>query len=160
MHYAMRNGDGEQPLDEVDRSLVAQLQQDGRRPYREMARTLGVSEGTVRWRVRRLLDSGALRIAAIADPFRLGYKVQAFVLVRVAPGEHDRIVETLASWPEVVYVSSLTGRVDIYVQLVCRDHEDLYQLVAREIPDIGGIVETETLMELKVHKLKYVYPPA
>src|SRR3954451_24429677 len=105
MHYAMRNDSAEPPLDDVDRSLVAQLQQDGRRPYREMARTLGVSEGKVRWRVRRLLDSGALRIAAIADPFRLGYKVQAFVLLRVSPGDHQRIVETLATWPEVVYLS-------------------------------------------------------
>jgi Lrp/AsnC family transcriptional regulator, regulator for asnA, asnC and gidA len=156
----MRNGAPEQPLDDVDRALVAQLQQDGRKPYREMARTLGVSEGTVRWRVKRLLESGALRIAAIADPFRLGYKVQAFVLLRVSPGEHERVVEALTSWPEVVYVSSCTGRVDIYVQLVCHDHEDLYERVARDIPAIGGVMDTETLMELKVHKLHYVYPPA
>jgi Lrp/AsnC family transcriptional regulator for asnA, asnC and gidA len=159
MIYAMRNGDTAAPLDDVDRALITQLQQDGRRPYREMARTLGVSEGMVRWRVRRLVDSGALRIAAIADPFRLGYKVQAFVLIRVAPSEHEKVVEGLIDWPEVVYVSSCTGRMDIYVQLICHDHEDLWRLVARDIPSIGGVLETETLMELKIHKFQYVYPP-
>ena len=148
----------EQPLDEIDTELVRQLQQDGRRSYRQMARSLDVSEGMIRWRVRRLLDNGALRIAAIADPFRLGYRVLAFMLLRVSPEQLERVIDTLVSWPEVVYVSSCTGRVDIYIQVVCRSHEDLWELVAQRIPEIGGVTETETLMELKVHKLNYVYP--
>jgi predicted transcriptional regulator len=53
----MRND--EQRLDDVDREIVRQLQQDGRRSYREMARSMDVSEGTVRWRVKRLQDTGA-----------------------------------------------------------------------------------------------------
>lgn len=152
----MRKDD--QRLDEVDREIVRQLQQDGRRSYREMARSLDVSEGTVRWRVRRMQDSGALRIAAIADPFRLGYTVLASMFLRVAPGELEHVVDALVRWQEVVYVSSCTGRVDIYIQVVCRSHEDLWELVARRIPAIGGVIETETLMELKVHKLQYRYP--
>jgi Lrp/AsnC family transcriptional regulator for asnA, asnC and gidA len=152
----MRND--EQLLDEIDQELVRQLQQDGRRPYREMARSLDVSEGMVRWRVRRLQESGALRIAAIADPFRLGYRVLASMFLRVSPSELERVIETLVSWPEVVYVSSCTGRVDVYIQVVCGSHEDLWELLAQRIPGIGGVIETETLMELKVHKLQYVYP--
>lgn len=152
----MRNED--QPLDEIDTELVRQLQQDGRRSYRQMARSLDVSEGMVRWRVRRLLDNGALRIAAIADPFRLGYRVLASMFLRVSPEDLEHVIEVLVSWPEVVYVSSCTGRVDIYIQVVCRSHEDLWELVAQRIPAIGGVTETETLMELKVHKLNYVYP--
>jgi Lrp/AsnC family transcriptional regulator, regulator for asnA, asnC and gidA len=150
----------EEQLDAIDRELVRELQQDGRRSYRQMARGLDVSEGTVRWRVRRLLDNGALRIAAIADPFRLGYRVLASMFLRVSPGALERVIETLVSWPEVVYVSSCTGRVDIYIQVVCRSHEDLWELLAQRIPAIGGVIETETLMELKVHKLHYVYPAA
>ena len=156
MYYAMRNDD--QLLDEVDREIVRQLQQDGRRSYREMARSLEVSEGTVRWRVKRLQDTGALRIAAIADPFRLGYTVLASMFLRVSPGELERVIDTLVGWQEVVYVSSCTGRVDVYIQVVCRSHEDLWELVAQRIPAVGGVLETETLMELKVHKLQYVYP--
>jgi len=156
MLYAMRNDD--QRLDEVDQEIVRQLQQDGRRSYREMARALEVSEGTVRWRVKRLIDTGALRIAAIADPFRLGYTVLASMFLRVSPGELEHVIDALVQWQEVVYVSSCTGRVDVYIQVVCRSHEDLWELVAQRIPAIGGVTETETLMELKVHKLQYVYP--
>jgi len=145
-------------LDPTDQEIVRQLQQDGRRSYREMARALDVSEGTVRWRVKRLQDTGALRIAAIADPFRLGYTVLASMFLKVSPEAVERVVETLVGWQEVVYVSSCTGRVDIYTQVVCRSHEDLWELVARRLPAIGGVLETETLMELKVFKLQYVYP--
>ncbi len=158
MGYAMRNE--EHLLDDIDREIVLQLQQDGRRSYREMARSLEVSEGTVRWRVRRLLDDGALRIAAIADPFRLGYTVLASMFLRVSPDRLEHVIATLVEWPEVVYVSSCTGRVDVYIQVVCRSHEDLWELVAQRLPAIGGVTETETLMELKVHKLNYVYPVA
>ncbi len=158
MGYAMRNE--EHLLDDIDREIVLQLQQDGRRSYREMARSLEVSEGTVRWRVHRLLDDGALRIAAIADPFRLGYTVLASMFLRVSPDRLEHVIATLVEWPEVVYVSSCTGRVDVYIQVVCRSHEDLWELVAQRLPAIGGVTETETLMELKVHKLNYVYPVA
>lgn len=154
----MRNE--EDLLDDIDREIVLQLQQDGRRSYREMARSLDVSEGTVRWRVRRLLDDGALRIAAIADPFRLGYTVLASMFLRVSPDRLEHVTATLVEWPEVVYVSSCTGRVDVYIQVVCRSHEDLWELLAQRLPAIGGVTATETLMELKVHKLNYVYPVA
>jgi Lrp/AsnC family transcriptional regulator for asnA, asnC and gidA len=80
------------------------------------------------------------------------------MFLRVSPGELERVIDTLVNWQEVVYVSSCTGRVDVYIQVVCRSHEDLWELVAQRIPAIGGVTDTETLMELKVHKLQYVYP--
>jgi DNA-binding Lrp family transcriptional regulator len=71
------------PLDQLDYEIVRQLQADGRKPYRAIARVVGVSEGTVRLRVRRLVEAQALRIVAIADPFQLGCRVLAFVLIAV-----------------------------------------------------------------------------
>lgn len=108
------------------------------------------------------MESGILRIVAIADPFRMGYRVLAFVLLRVAPGAQRGVIDALSSWPEVTYVSSCTGRVDIYVQVVCQSHEDLWELLTSRIPGIGGVTETETFMELKMHKISYLYsaPPA
>ena len=145
-------------LDELDSGIVRALQEDGRRPYRQIARALGVSEGTVRGRARRLMASGALRVIAVADPFQLGYRVLAFVLLRVTPGEQARVIETLGSWDEVTYVSACAGRIDVYIQVVCRDADHLWDLLSARIPGIGGVLETETFMELKMHKMSYVYP--
>lgn len=144
-------------LDALDQRIILELQEDGRRSYRAIARSLGVSEGTVRSRARRLFDSGVLRILAFADPFRLGYSVLASIFLRVAPGSLEGVVKALTSWPEVMYVSSCTGRIDIYIQVICRDHEELWKLLAKRLPAIG-VTETETLMELKVHKFAYSFP--
>src|SRR6188472_1896182 len=108
-------------LDDIDRAIVRELQEDGRRTFREIGRKLDLSERTIRTRVRRMQDDGVLRILAFADPYRVGDSVLAMVLIRVATGAHDRVVETLTEWPEVSYISSLLGRSDVYVQLVCRD---------------------------------------
>ncbi|MGH9303338.1 MAG: Lrp/AsnC family transcriptional regulator [Acidimicrobiales bacterium] len=145
-------------LDDLDREIIRHLQEDGRRSYREIGRALGVSEGTIRWRVRRLTDSEALRIVAIADPFKLGYQVLAFVLIAVEPGTHDQVIEGLVALPEVTYVSACAGRFDVYIQLVCRDHDHLYELLSKRIPEIGGIARTETFTELRMHKVVYYYP--
>jgi Lrp/AsnC family transcriptional regulator for asnA, asnC and gidA len=155
------NGNGSPPLgqlDELDRGIIAQLQVDGRRSYRAVARELGVAEGTVRTRATRLQDEGILRILALADPFRLGYAVQASVLIRVTPAAHERTAEALASWPEVMYLSSCAGSADLYMHVVCRDHDDLWRLLGERLGALDGVLGTETLMELWVHKARYVYP--
>ena len=71
-------------LDALDRSILAALQLDGRRPFRVIARDLDVSEGTVRTRVRKLEESGVLRILAFVDPLKLGDALIAVLNVRVA----------------------------------------------------------------------------
>lgn len=157
------NGDqtsGENPgdgLDDVDRGILRLLQEDGRMPYRQIARELGVSEGTVRIRSSRMQESGALNVIAIADPFRLGYSVLAFVLIKVEPGAQDRLVEELTALDESTYVSTCIGRADLYMQLVCRDNEHLHELLHRRIPALGGIRDLEAFMELEMHKVSYRY---
>ena len=149
---------GRGTLDELDGKIVALLQRDGRMPYREIGRQLGVSEGTVRHRANRMFSSGALTVVAIADPFRMGYRVLAFTLLKIAPEQQQHVIDTLCGWDEVTYVSSCTGRADIYAQLVCRDHAHLWELLYQRLPQIGGVVTSETFMELKMHKVSYVYP--
>ncbi len=111
-------------------------------PYRQIARELGVSEGTVRIRLGRMQESGVLNVVAIADPFRLGYRVLAFLLLRVEPGKQDHVVDTLTTWQEATYVSSCIGRADIYVQLVCRDNDHLNELLHRRSPTSGASEST------------------
>ena len=157
------NGDqnsGENPgdgLDDIDRGILRLLQEDGRMPYRQIARELGVSEGTVRIRSSRMQESGALNVIVIADPFRLGYSVLAFVLIKVEPGAQDRLVQELTALDESTYVSTCIGRADLYMQLVCRDNDHLHELLHRRIPALGGIRDLEAFMELEMHKVSYRY---
>ena len=54
-------------LDAVDKQIVAILQADGRRSYAAIAKQVGVSEGTARSRVQRLMESELLQVVGIAD---------------------------------------------------------------------------------------------
>ena len=141
-------------LDALDRAILDRLQQNGRRSYRQIGRDLGVSEGTVRARVRRLEDAGVLSIIAFVDPSRLGRSVLALILIRITAEEHDRLVQALSDLPEATYVSSLVGRADLYAQVICRDNEALWGLVNR-VRGLPGVLETETLLEMRVHKFTY-----
>src|SRR5258708_36603403 len=72
--------DGARPrFDDVDRRLVLALQRDGRSSYARLADEVGMSQAAVRSRVQRLLDTGAVQIAAVADPFAFGFAVAAMV---------------------------------------------------------------------------------
>lgn len=145
-------------LDETDRAILRELQEDGRRAFREIARKVGLSERTVRARVRAMHDAGDLRILAFVDPAALGHSVLALVFLRVAIDAHDVLVEELSSWPEVSYVSSLMGRQDICLQVMCRDNDDLWHLVNHRLRALEGVLETETMLEMRVHKFRYSMP--
>jgi Lrp/AsnC family transcriptional regulator for asnA, asnC and gidA len=131
--------------------------EDGRRAFRVIAQDLGVPESTVRFRANRLLREGTLRIVAMAEPRQLGFEILGIVLVRVAPPARAQAARQLAALPEVQYLSSCAGRADFVAQIVCRDPEHLRRFLAEDLSTIDGILDSETLVELDVHKYKYTY---
>jgi Lrp/AsnC family transcriptional regulator for asnA, asnC and gidA len=145
-------------LDDLDIAILAALQEDGRRPYRSLARELGVPEATVRFRARRLEETGVLRVLGFVDPQKLGHGVSAAILVSVHAGEHRAVVDEIVTWPEVMYASSCNGRVSLIVHVMCADDGALLELMTSRLPALEGIERTETLIELEVHKARYVFP--
>ena len=142
------------PLDATDEAILRALQDDGRRSFRSIAREVGVSEGTVRARVRKLEDVGALRVLAFVDPSRLGNSVLALLALRVEGPRRGALIEELSAWSEVTYLSSLIGRHDILLQVMCGDNDELGRIIART-RDLEGVTEVEPMLELEVHKFTY-----
>ena len=144
-------------LDALDRSILAALQLDGRRPFRVIARDLDVSEGTVRTRVRKLEESGVLRILAFVDPLKLGDALIAVINVRVSSAFHEAVATQISSWDEVSYVSSVLGAYDLSIQAMTSSVTGLWEL-ARRTEELEGVLGVESLIELHVHKFKYLAP--
>src|SRR5690349_5106836 len=91
-------------MDSVDRQILALLQEDGRRTYDDIGGEVGLSAPSVKRRIDRLRESGALRgFTAIVDHGALGWGTEALVELFYAQGTLlDEVAKTLADHPEVV----------------------------------------------------------
>ncbi|MGW1841353.1 Lrp/AsnC family transcriptional regulator [Streptomyces sp. NPDC001966] len=140
-------------LDDLDHAIIAALEEDGRRAFREIARSLNVSEGTVRARYRRLEETGVLKIAAFADPGVLRAGRLALLFLKVAPAHHESVVAALCRHPEVSYVSTLLGKADVFAQVLVADDNELWTFLQQKVRPLEGVEETEAVPEVAVHKL-------
>jgi Lrp/AsnC family transcriptional regulator for asnA, asnC and gidA len=141
-------------LDEANKAIIEQLQQDGRRPYATVAKAVGLSEAAVRQRVQRLLDAGVMQIVAVTDALQLGFARQALVGVR-ADGDVRDVADKLAALPEVDYVVITAGSFDLILEVVCADDERLLALLNDSIRAVPGVRDTETLVYLRLVKQTY-----
>jgi len=141
-------------VDDLDKAIIEQLQEDGRRPYTHVGRTVGLSEAAVRQRVQRLIDSGVMQIVAVTDPTAIGFARQAMVGVKVS-GDVMVAADALAAIPEVEYVVVTAGGIDLLVEVVVEDDQALLDLLNTRIRRLDGVQVTETLIYLRVHKESY-----
>jgi Lrp/AsnC family transcriptional regulator for asnA, asnC and gidA len=143
-------------LDDVNKALIEQLQQDGRRSYTALAKAVGLSEAAVRQRVQRLAEAGVIQVVGVTDPLTLGFARQALVGIR-GSGDLRELAGRLAAVPEIDYVVICSGSFDILVELVCHDDEHLLTLMNDVIRTIPGVRETESFVYLKLVKQTYTW---
>lgn len=141
-------------IDAIDELIIAELQRDGRRPYTQLAKTVGLSEAAIRQRVQRLLDANVMQIVAVTDPMRLGYHRAAMVGIKV-DGDIRRVAEQLSKFDEVVYVVLTAGTVDLLAEVVVSNDEALLELLNDRIRQIPGVQSTETSIYLNLYKQTY-----
>src|SRR5947209_16700993 len=117
-------------LDTVDRTILAELQADGRLSLAELGRRAGLSPAAVGDRVRRLEDTGVITgYRALVDPRALGYALTAIVRVRPAPRQLPKVAELARRTAEVVECRRVTGE-DCYVMTAhVRDVEHLEEVI-------------------------------
>lgn len=141
-------------LDAVSKTIIELLQEDGRRSYSDIGRTVGLSEAAVRQRVQRLTESGVMQIVAVTDPMQLGFHRQAMIGVRVS-GDARRVAEAISAIETVDYVVITVGSFDVLAEVVCEDDDDLLALINDVIRPIDGVLSTETFIYAKLQKQLY-----
>lgn len=139
-------------MDNIDRRIVELLRGNGRRSNVEMARELGVSEGTIRKRVDRLVASGALRIVGIVDPAAVGYATRALIFVAVELPYAEKVADALCSMPEVVSLYWTTGEYDLVLDAVFESEKDLGAFLTARLSSLPGIIRTQTGHVLRIQK--------
>ena len=141
-------------LDDVSKKIIELLQEDGRRPYAEIGRAVGLSEAAARQRVQRMTEAGLIQIVAVTDPMQLGFHRMAMIGIR-STGDPRIVAEDLAKIPELAYVIVTLGTFDILAEAVCENDEDLLELIATRIRAVPGVAHTESLLYAGLYKDLY-----
>jgi Lrp/AsnC family transcriptional regulator for asnA, asnC and gidA len=142
-------------LDETDLNIIEALRRDGRVAFAQIAEQLGVSPGMIRQRYTRLVEQGFLKIVAVTNPLRMGYKTMAMIGIRVDGSKLLGVAEKISKLDEVIYLVISSGRFDIFAEVVCRDHEDIIRVITEKLYTIDGVRESESFMHLKIVKEVY-----
>lgn len=153
----MRQPDRSSPEDELNKSIIALLQRDGRTAFSEIAQDLDVSEGTIRNRVSSMKQAGMLRIVAIVDPAVAEYKTDAMLGLKIAPGHTPhKVAERLSALADVVYILWVSGRFELLVEVVSNDRDGFLEFLNSEIHGQPDIASAETMTGLKNFKNQFL----
>jgi Lrp/AsnC family transcriptional regulator for asnA, asnC and gidA len=143
-------------IDTASKAIIEQLQQDGRRSYASIAKSLGLSEEAVSHRVTQLVDAGVMQIVAVTDPLQLGFARQAMIGV-IVEGDLKPVAQALAAIEEVDYVVITAGGFDILAEVVGQSDAHLLELVTSRIRPIAGVVSIHTFLYLELEKQTYTW---
>jgi Lrp/AsnC family transcriptional regulator, leucine-responsive regulatory protein len=124
-----------QKLDETDRALLQELQQDARLSLAELGRRVGLSAPAVADRLRRLEDDGVIAgYRTEIDPRALGYDLSAVLRVRPDARQLPKIADIARDTPEVVECERVTGDDCFVMKLHVRDVQHLEEVLDRFTP--------------------------
>ena len=148
-------------LDELDVRIMAELQEDGRRSFREISRKLGVAPGTVRMRVLQLIQDGVFSVIAVPDPWRMGYKFHATVGLKLRPGHSEQVADLLAEREEIGWVGLTSSSYDVIFEVTLPDSRAFGPYRERFLASLPGCLTVDAWEIWDVRKFHYrLLPPA
>ena len=149
-------------LDEVDRRLLALLQQDGRIPVSRLAEAVDLTAPPVHERLRRLEEAGILLGYAVRlDARKLGYRLTVFVSVTLAlhrEGSVKKFRDAVQEVPEILECHHLTGSADFLLRVVCRDTAHYEDLVLHTLTRLPGVERLNSSVVLSTFKAESALP--
>ena len=147
-------------IDETDARIIKLLQKNGSLTNTDIARTLDISEATVRSRLKRLIEEEYIQIVAVSNPYKLGFGLTGDIYIKADPGKVDSIIKELKKIRELWFVVTTTGAANINAEFIVRSRKELNDLIHSKIGAIDGILSIETSLILEYHKRKYDYGTA
>lgn len=130
------------PFDELDYQIIQLLNQDARHSASEIARSVGARERTIRNRIDRLVELGALRLTAVVDPSAFGYQTSVDIFLQVDLEREAEIVDCLLHMPEICYLAYGQGTNEMSIEARFKSNAEMYDFLKRTLPAIPGLSVT------------------
>ncbi|PZG22787.1 Lrp/AsnC family transcriptional regulator [Nonomuraea aridisoli] len=147
-------------LDALELAIIQALGEDGRMPYKTLARAVGSSESTAKRRVESLVRRGCLRFRTLTEPEVLGYAVEFMLWLEVEPGLLERAGQQLAAHPSTRYLSATTGRFNLVGQVALRHYGGLFRYLTGDVGSLPGLRAADVTLQLTTLKRAWAPTPA
>jgi Lrp/AsnC family transcriptional regulator for asnA, asnC and gidA len=142
-------------IDATDRQIIRQVQADGRMSFTEIANNTGISATSAADRFRKLSADRILRVLTLPDPTRIGLNLSGLMTLQVARPARE-VVASLSAFPEVGFLSIMTGSHPVAFEFNVRDGAHFDDLRAR-ILRTEGVLTDQTTVHRKLHRQSFVW---
>ncbi|AOY57612.1 MULTISPECIES: Lrp/AsnC family transcriptional regulator [Desulfococcus] len=143
-------------IDEINMAIIKHLR-DGRRSFKNIADNLGLTENTVRSRVKKLMEGGILEISGVVNPESIPRHHTVIIGVKLGTADMFKKAEMFSKLRGIVSVAVVTGRYDLMVTVLFNDDYSLEEFYTEEVSRIEGVQSMETFVIYKNFNLKVPY---
>lgn len=134
-------------LDRIDQKIMRLLEDNARLSFADLAEQVGLSKTPCWKRVKALEDAGVIRGYGLdVDPARIGFGLEAFVQVAIAPESYAAFEAAVVRHPLIRSCHATTGEDDYLLQIIAVDMAELDVLLREEINRLPGVRRTVTSM--------------
>jgi Lrp/AsnC family transcriptional regulator, regulator for asnA, asnC and gidA len=137
-------------LDKLDLQIIHAMMEDAGISYADLGKKLFVSGGTIHVRIKKLQEIGIVKGTKLnVDLKQLGYDITAFVGIYLEKSSlYDVVAEDLKKIPEIIRLNYTTGNYSMFLEVVCKDINQLRFVLHDQLQKIKGIERTETFISL------------
>ena len=138
-------------LDKLDLRILSEMMEDAQISYADLGKKLFVSGGTIHVRIKKLQEHGIVKGTKFnVDLKKLGYDISAFVGIYLEKSSlYDTVAKDLQKIPEIVRLNYTTGNYSMFIEVVCKDINQLRYVLHDALQKIKGIERTETFISLE-----------
>ena len=138
-------------LDGIDKKILQMLMENSRRPILEIAKNIGISGAAIHQRLRKLEKQNLIIGSSIKVNTKiLGYTTMAFIGIFLDRATNNKtVVNQLKEIKEILECHYTTGDWSVLAKLICKDNEDLMEILTKKIQTIKGVARTETYISLE-----------
>ena len=146
-------------IDNVDRKILSEYVKDARLSFREVAKHIGVSVGTVLSRTKKMEQEGLIKgFTVLLDDEKLGYPLTALTEVTVSKGKLVEIEKEIAKLSSTCAVYDVTGQTDAIIIGKFRNRQEL-STFTKSILSLNYVEHTNTHLVLTTIKEDFRMPP-
>ncbi len=142
-------------IDEIDVQIIAALDEDVRTPYKSLAEKIKVDQVTIRRRLKKLIESGILRLGALVDYSKIGPSLHVLFALNVNSDNVDSVLQAIGELPQISWVSSVTGRFDLIALARFSSQDEMAEFVHEDLRSIKGLQSSEAFVFLRRQKSFY-----